>query len=248
MRLFSAAWNDLREHYTLAAAYVGAHVLMVCLFRGALAVAAPHIPNVNPPLWVPALDMGRQFVLAAGVGLLQAVVFARLGKSIDRPLWKCRDDREAVRRFFLLWFILNLGMIALEQLHANALDWRAAEPAMLLEILYFFAFVLVLPIGICVMYSGRLEWTALPETLRPLGRQLPLTLRVMALMALQLALQIALQKAFAGQFKDRSAILIPALTIAPAAFLDCLAFCAMWRVCMIHRQSGDEDTGDFFDF
>jgi hypothetical protein len=248
VRLFTAAWNDLGEHRNLAAVYVGVHVLMVCLSRGALAVVAPYVPEAHPPLWLPVFDMSRQLALAVAASVLQAVVFARLGKSLDRPLWKCRDDGEAVRRFFLLWFILNLGLGALEQLHANAIGWDIAELAMLLEILIFLAAVVLLPFGACVMYSGRLEWAALPEALRPMGRQLPLTLRVMSLLMLQYALTLLLQIALYNHVKDRSAILIPALTIAPAAFLECLAFCAMWRVCMIHRQSGDEDTGGFFDF
>lgn len=248
MRLLSDAWNNLRNHWVLAVIYVGVHAVVITLSQGADAAAALFIHEGQPPAWLPILTLSRSFAASAVISALQAIVFTRLGKSIDRPIWKCHDDREALRRFFVLWFIVNLGLSAIDQVHFNALVSGAEENAMALEIFFFFISILYLPICVCIMHHGRLEWPEIPEALRPMFRQLPLTFTVMLLLLGQYAWYVVTIQAIIPIFPEKAKIIGIVLCIAPMAFIECLAFCAMWRVCMIYRQAGGDDGDDFYDF
>lgn len=252
MQLIVEAWKDLKSYPLWVAVYVGVHALLTALTQGLDAVLSLGVDKANLPGWVPVYQMGSQFAFAAVVSALQAVVFARMGKTIDRPLWKCRDDREALRRFFMLWFIFNLGILVIAHLHSNAIENNADEIAILLEILDFCVAIAYLPVGICIMHWGGMEWPSLGLALRPMLRQITLSFTVMTLLVFQYAFFIISSKSIVYAFGVGPLPILPAvvlvpLLVLPMAFLEFLAFCAMWRVCMIYRQSGD-DAGNDFDF
>jgi hypothetical protein len=116
--------------------------------------------------------LGLDAVFLVAIGLAQAVVFSRLGKDIDRPLWKITGNAEAVKRYFLLWLALNAAATALDRV-ALWSHTVLGNDALTATLALFHAVVIVvhIPIGAAIMFLGPFEWRKLPECLRPLWRQ-----------------------------------------------------------------------------
>lgn len=247
MRLVAEAWEDLKRNRGAVLLYLGVHFLLVFILQSAelaatkavlfqrileeamsLGRAAAHLPS-----WYAPYHLSRQLVVAGAIGLLQAVVFARLGKEIDRPLWKCGSDREALRRFFVVWFLLNLLQVTLRQLiiSARRADFQDAEA--LFSLVFSLTWVLYLPIGVCIMYWGRLDWRHLGEALAPIVEQFRLTLLVFLLMLFQLVFDTVSAEVMRGGH----GVMGPCVLVVVLTWIECLAFAAMWRICMVHRDT-----------
>lgn len=245
-RLLADAWNDLRRNLAPLAIYLGLVMLVSTAYRGANEIAGSFVPEDGPaPPWLPAYQVIADLFIAAGYAAVQASVFSAMGREIDRPLWKSPGLKDALRRFFMVWFLLNLAMIAVIRMQVSANSAGLAGLVLWLEFLLMLFFVFAVPIGACVMYWGRLNWRELPEALAPIGRMLPLTMAVFMLTFSQFVLHF-----FLVQLVPKGVIgSIPAMAIAdvPFAFLDCFAFAAMWRLCMAHRNADFENDLDMFD-
>ena len=248
MHLIQDAWLSLKNNQGTLFAYLVFSFCITFVLVLANEVISQGIDKGNPAGWVPAYETAMYLLEAALWGAMQAVIFARLGKQIDRPLWRSANDLDALRRFFMLWFILNLLFVCTHAILSYAV--RASND----ELVWFLLFVLMLltmvllPAGACVMYYGRLVWQELDRALQPLLGQLHLVIFVFAVLFAQYIAN------FLGQGSYRppdKALFEPALYIAlltvPLAFLECLAFAMMWRICMIHRDVRHEET-DPYDF
>ncbi len=246
MQVIVQAWKDLQDRLLLVFAYVGAHSLLF-LTVGLLEWAVGFEPDgeVVPP-GIAALKMLDQIALAAAIAAVQAIVFARIGKDIDRPLWKCSDDLDALRRFFLPWLLLNLGYTAIAEVGSLAIRNDLGALFQLTEMLRLFYMLLYLPIGACIMYWGRLDWNELGETLRPIVRQFALVLNVFLLQLAQHFVNLELSIVLQGKDPATlSYVLFFALGAMPITLLELLAFVAMWHVLMINRNAPEDEDEDF---
>ena len=191
----------------------------------------------------PALvyQFGLDVFLVVAYSLAQCIAFARMGKEMDRPLWKVADDREAIRRFFKLWVALNAALLALLRLS----EWTHVildneELASVFFTLFTFAGVVHLPAGACIMFFGRFEWHKLGECLSPLANEWPKTLVVLFLSGFLLFLSFYLIAATGSQKWLR-----PLIDII-LGYFDCLIFAAVWLICITDRDSPRESDIDYF--
>jgi len=245
--LFKTAWADLRQNQGLVAAYLLAHVLLACIFRAVQFVVLPEDDPVPAPLWLPAFKFTQQLVIVTMAALIQTIVLARLGKAIDIPLWKCRDDREALRRYFLLWALVNLGYVTLDQFASNAYQAGSIDMAYSLLMLIFMYTVIVFPLAVCLMYAGRFSSLEVSEIFAPLTRNLALTGTVFLLLAMSFMIHVALAPIAVQQESLIREMIGASLLTLPLALIELFVFAAVWRLCMYHRDTAYQDEGDPFD-
>jgi hypothetical protein len=245
VRLLPDAFESTRQNRGSVLAYMLWTSLLALALDWANLFPANEIATQPWPRWAPWYNIGFILVHAAAYALVTAVCFARMGANIDRPLWKCKNDAEALRRFFMPWFILNLFSLTLLDAQ-NSLS--QGENGGIQLLIFFLLFVTTLPVGACVMYGGGLDWNILIELLRPFWRLFPLTLQAMLLLALEFFLLLSgLVFHHNHPSLEGAWWFYPALNL-PLAYMDCLAFALMWRVCMIHRDLPPPDTSDDYDF
>lgn len=189
----------------------------------------------NPPASLRLINLAMLLAVVVVYAGAQAIAFSRFGKRLDRPLWKSGGDKEALQRFFVLWLLLNLVVVTVQ----NTLRLTNDEQAQLA--LFMFSIVLAglaVPLGACIMFSGRFSWQSLGEDLAPIGRQLPYFtgLWFFAFFALLFLHGLMVEL-------PRWALpLVSALSIQ----VDCLVFCMAWLLCM--RDRDEAESGDDLDF
>jgi hypothetical protein len=248
VHLIQDAWFSLKRNQAILFLFLACSFTLtfveVLVRRGMLLV----IDYNNPPAWEPLYNTGMYLADAAVWSALQAVVFAHLGKSIDRPFWRSTGGRDALHRFFMTWLIINLTFNSVDALMMNAALTSNHELFYFLLVVLLVLSLLYVPAAACVMYYGRLVWAELDRTLQPMVAQIHLVVFVMAILFAQYVMM------FVGQFgynAPAKSLLEPALYFAllsvPLALLECLAFAAMWRICMIHRDAHHEES-DPYDF
>jgi hypothetical protein len=187
-------------------------------------------------------------VLVASSAILQAGVFAAIGRDIDRPLYKVDGLGEAVRRFFLPWFLLNYIFLLIGEAGAGVTgpDDPLAGLVFLLTYVHFSVFIAV---GACIMFTGRFHLADILASLAPLFRQLPHTLLVFVVASLQFLLFISMVEFIFVTSENKESLswiyFSPISCIIQAVF-DCIIFSAAWRICMLDRDA--EQNEDDFDF
>jgi hypothetical protein len=103
-----------------------------------------------------------------------------------------------------------------------------------------------LPVGVCIMYWGRLDWSQLPAALEPIYGQF---LLVIPVLFIGMGRWILIHSCDTIMPADRGLdILWLGLYDAVLDYITCFAFVMMWRVCMIHRDRSMEGGGNPFDF
>lgn len=248
MDLIVAAWKDLQDRLVLVLAYVGLHGLLLLLVGLAEMPLARVVGEGEIPPWAATVSLLSQFVTAGLAAAIQAIILARLGRELDRPLWKCGSDLEALKRFWMPWFLLALGFTLFSELASLAVRNDLPDAAAMMLLLSLIYQLIVIPVGACVMYWGRLEWNELVEALRPIARQFSLVVFVFMLQAGQFMMQFVLQGALVGYAPDDiERVFVLALGIMPLNLIEVLAFVTMWRILIINRDA-PEDNEDDFDF
>ena len=193
----------------------------------------------KPTFWQGLISMLATVLNASATAALQAIFFARLGTRIDRPLWRCTGPGDALKRFFMPWFILNLGMLALMQL---TMRFNTSQAAMLFFMFFMVGFIVMVPLGTCIMYHGRLHWPEVPIALQPIAKQFSPSMAVMAISFLEFMLLLVFFEMVLKYEILQTSSTLSALVNAPFALIECFVVAAMFRVCMIHRDSlSDED-------
>jgi len=184
------------------------------------------------------------------IAFAQTIVFSRLGRDIDRPLWKVRTDREAMKRFFMMWALFNLTANGLLRL-AN-IDYGDGEVIAINSLLFYAglaALIVCVPFGACIMFVGRVSSRTIAESLAPLGRQPGRTGAVFAVVLFQIVVFLLFMSVLVGSGEQRPSLLaglaIPLASGAVQVYLDCLAFAATWHLCMVDRETVDEIDLDF---
>lgn len=254
MPLFADAWASLKRNQFELLIYVVGLSLFI-LLTSALSVALGITPD-SEASWLPIFRFSLTLVQAAFQSAIMAIVFARMGEDIDRPLWRCPSGAEALQRFFMPWFILNLGMLTLLRISERAAEADYQGAAYTLVLLFLLGWVVALPAGACVMYHGRLHWPELGIALRPIVGRFDLSFLVFSVLLLQFLLMLAAQSFAVSHTKVdnddlwqvvKTQILYWPLAAIPLNLLDLYAFAMMWRVCMIFRDE-ETDEEDPFDF
>ncbi len=211
-----------------------------------------------------AYEVAGDAFLIVVYAFAQSIVFSRMGRLIDRPLWKCQGDGEALKRYFPLWVLLNIVALGSQRLVTwvpALMDNEAAAAPMF----WMMAFVIAVyvPVGAAIMFAGRPEWglgstrtlypkpqtpnpkphtwSKLGEALVPLGRQWPKALVVCFFGG---ATYMLLTFLVIWQ-PEPQRWLLPALDVV-AGYFDCLIFCATWLICMFDRQAPQDGDIDYF--
>ncbi|MCX5759856.1 MAG: hypothetical protein NTU83_15410, partial [Candidatus Hydrogenedentes bacterium] len=180
-----------------------------------------------------AYEVAGDAFLIVAYAFAQSIAFSRMGRLLDRPLWKCPGDGEALKRYFPLWVLLNIVAFGSQRLVTwvpALMDNEAAAAPMF----WIMAIVVAvyLPFGAAIMFAGRPRWRELGEALGPLGRQWPKALSVCffsGITYMLLTILIIWQP-------ESQRWLLPVLDVI-AGYFDCLIFCATWLICMFDRQT-----------
>lgn len=240
------AYHALRLNFQLTLGYlVAAAVLVGPLYFGDYLVAQSY-PKDALPSWLPLYATLQDVYLVLGASLIQTLFFASLGRTMDRPLWRCFTHREALERFYSLWLLVNLFTVLLIRIQVQAARAGIPELEAFMELLVLAAMVLLPMFAACVMYHGKFAWSQLADALAPFLRFPMLVLPVMLLHLGTYFIHIMLVYGLASA--DNASPLFQTLAILPTAFLELLCFAAMWRVCMYHRDHGQNLESDPYDF
>jgi hypothetical protein len=239
--MFAEAFHGLQHNLRTLLLYVGLATAYQSAFLFGEHTFILPIEETLDPVYLDAYAFSTTLLHALCWAALQSICFARLGRKIDQPLWKISGDWESLKRFFKLWFLLDLGALTLMSVAFNVgsgMDDKSA--AMMLIMLALGAVVTVAPFGIAVMFHGRFGPEEVKAALSTLGAQLPRA-AVVVLMAFFVSMFL-----IDIQATENFAIGLRPLLYIVDAYVDCLIFCCIWYLCMLNR---DEDTEDIdFDF
>jgi hypothetical protein len=234
---FHEAVRGLRENPLPVAFYVAVTTGAMGLGLVAHVLLAPGGLSEAPLLQQKLQPLANDLFQALAWAFAASVAFSRIGRDMDRPLWKVPDDRAALARFFVPWFILALVFTTAGQALFSTIN--PEEPASILGWLTGVSLVAmwIVPLGACVMFMGRLDWAHLGDALTPLFRQFPLALPFLGLGFLTC---FVLSMLFVGE-----SIVLMMLLKALDGLAECLVFAGIWAVCRHDRTHGDTATDDY---
>lgn len=244
--LFDQAVNDLRRHSGIVIAYLAVTTALLAVYRIPAHVLAAADPAVLPISAVSLMHLGLALYLAVASSAVQAIFFAALGVEIARPVWKCKGWRDALRRFFIPWLILNLLLITIIDISARMINAEQTDLATILELLLIAVHIASIPVGCAIMFWGGLDWHDLPSAMAPLGRFFQWTLLPLGIALLQYGLIEARYMVLEGN--DLITLVSFSVTDIPIVLMDIFIFTLVWRICL-HNQMNpkdvDEDPIDF---
>ena len=197
-------------------------------------------PPENPPL-------ASKFMLYEIIGRLlvvlvtsaaQSITFSRMAREIDKPLWRCSNDREALCRYFPLWTGLNLANYGLFLL-AGLISSSSESPAQVLFMLGFLLATISTPIGVSVMFRGKVTLEAFQEAFMMFPRQFSKSLAILLVSFWMVFLCFYLADATAQQ-----KALYPLIDII-SVYFDCILCAATLHVCRIDRERPEDSSFDF---
>jgi len=225
--------------------YLGGTIVATVLYHAVAATAAGEIDSESPPRWLPFVSTITDVSFAALWAVIQTVTFALIGRDIDRPVWKCTGASEALKRYFKIWFVINLLVILMQSLRGSMMRSEMEGP---LEFLIMVTFLFTTPYGAALMHQGIHTAEDMGEALRTLffsGRLLVQLLLVGLLQfVLYLAAMISILDAGPGTLL---ATLVSVLTNLPSGILDCLLFVMAWKLAMLHREARMNERDNPFD-
>ncbi len=241
MAILRAAFQALQRNYGPLLFYIGVgfavYSARLSLDTLVIAPRAEEIAENILRLYSIAIDI----VAVALVAMAQTIAFSRMGREIDRPMWRVADDLDAVRLFYKLWLLLGLvNIAALRFLDIVVARTDEAAVQFTLAMIWLMGAVLLIPFGAAVMFYGRVGRQEVAEAISTMTHQFPYTLL------------IAIVGIFFGLFlitlqPDLPLLARPALAIADG-YLDCFLFAAMWLVCIYHRDEYEHPDDEDFDF
>lgn len=243
MQLLVQAEAALLRNWRIVLVYLILSIITMTCCRAIFEQLKLIVPEETTPkpFWFVLANLGLDLTLVGAIAALQSVAFAAIGADMDRPQWKWGEWQESLKRFFSVWFILNLLFIT-----SNGIP--SAVPASIqievLAIVFLFQvgmIVLGVPFCTCIVYGGGLVWREVPAMLLPFFRLFHLALIAVALGFLQCVVIGFTARA------GRDSLTLWALTNVPLILVECLAFAVMWLVCMNHRDIADQYEEDDFD-
>ncbi len=169
-KLVNAVGEDLRECQRTVFRYVAAGLLATLPYRLTMYRLNTWESVETYPVFSSTIRLGMAIYLAVAASAVMAVFFTELGVRIDRPIWKCAGPREALRRFFIPWLIINLATITLVDIQSRLLIAEKREAGAAVELLILMVHLGAAPVGACVMHWGALVWNEIGSALKPMMR------------------------------------------------------------------------------
>lgn len=241
MAILRAAFQALQRNYGSLLFYIGVAfaIYSVRLSLDALVIApkSEEIAENILRLYSIAIDIAAVAVVA----MAQTIAFSRIGREIDKPMWRVADDLDAVRLFYKLWLLLGLLSVAAVRFRDILLRGTDEAPVQLiLVMMWLTGAVLLILFGSAVMFYGRVGKQEVTEAFSTMTRQFPYTLLIVIVGFFSSFFLINLQL-------DLPLWARPALAIADG-YLECFLFASMWLVCIYHRDEYEHPDDEDFDF
>jgi len=200
-----------------------------------------------------ALIVSSILMVALGA-LASTVFFARVGREMDKPMWRVADDRDALRLFYRLWLLLGLLTLAYARVMEQFLTGSSDPAGLIVFLCTFFVWATLLNVfGAFVMFygrTGREEVNAAFGTFaHHLGPVIAVSLvgllaGLMLVDSQQRIVQIgAAAGATSGQLVLR--IGLSGLLGGVDALVSMFIFAYAWLVCIFHRDHFEEPSDDF---
>ena len=248
MEFIRAAVDAVQRNLPALALYTVALLLATVGGQAAYWGALQYLQMDPKTYWTGPGAILTMVVVSAVFAVPRTAAFAWMGRDIDKPLWRVRDDWDAIKRFYLLWLMLDLAMSAVWQFTAM-LYWADNPLALFGKAVSIMLSMLIIPVGGCIMFSGHMQWRHLPEILAPLTRQLPKTGILVAAGFIQVWLLSHISMLVSSPTEefpqpfDHFAVTAALMLIN--SYLDCLIFAGVWLLCMADRDSPDDIDMDF---
>lgn len=200
------------------------------------------IPDADQPLSaaVKTYELVKQLGVVVIQAVVQSVVFARMGREMDRPLWRNPDDWTAVKRFFNLWLTLGLVETVWIQLATLTAEAESGGAGLLFMVYLLTAFIKI-PIGACVMFYGAFVLKEFGRAIAPLGVLFP---KLMLLMLVNFCVLGLVLLGFGPPDSTVQYVVTTALT-AISAYAECVVFAGAWLMCIEHRSLSDDADFEF---
>lgn len=252
MDALKSAAEAVQRHMSTVLLYLIANAALgLCWNAIAFLQAPPEADAAADPTLAAHLLIIASFVFySAAIAAVQTLVFSRVGREIDRPLWKVRDDREAFQRFYMMWFEFNLALNALMWMANTRLGNDATLVINMMALLVVFALAIVIvPFGTCQMFLGSFSWGTFGEALGPIARKPGEFVPVFGVALFTLVFGQYASYLTQTDSREVSAFALMAGSRVACdvalGYLDCLVFAAAWTVCKLDRDSPDELDLDF---
>lgn len=189
-------------------------------------------------------------LLCAGIGAVQAICFSRLGAKLDAPIWRCKSNVEALKRFFLIWFGVNVAIITLPNLVGTFSEYGYSGISDLFAILSIFASFIYLPLTVCWMHSGEkaMEEEEIFKVFRPITRQWGESIGMWILIGLSILFSLYIYSFEILNQQNLMTALLKAVIIIPFSAVDIVVFCWTWNLCIEYRNSGLDAEYDLDEF
>ncbi|MBX7254763.1 MAG: hypothetical protein K1Y02_00280 [Candidatus Hydrogenedentes bacterium] len=249
MQFLRNAIDAVQRNLLPVGIYCGAAALAVLLSSMADAAVLQQTGMDNKDLQIGAYGLLSSLFFIAVLAAVRCVVFARMGKEIDKPLWRIRDDWEATKRFLPMWILLDFVTFAAmwlrnPELYGGKLNAISA----ICHIVALVMNIATVPIGACIMFTGHFQWQRLSEALSPLSRQLQQSGIVLAVCVFQLVVHDAVASHILSISETPGPLDgLPhrIALIAVMAYLECVIFAAVWLLCMADRETPNDIDFDF---
>ncbi len=247
-------WERIKKNANkivlLTSVYIVLHTLLFLLYELIALKLEVSVNNFPNDFLFSIVDVLKEIILCAILGAIQAIIFSRLGVILDFPVWRCRDDKEALRRFFLLWFGVNVTLITLNRVSTVFADRGYSDLAYFMGGLGLIANIVYLPLTICWMYSGEklTEDDSFFRVFRPITRQWRETIGMWGIIIISILISIFILGLPIFEEPSILTAILKTLIIIPLAGIDILVFCWTWLLCIQGRIQGLDDDYSLDDF
>ena len=172
------------------------------------------------------IDVLQVFVYAAIV----SIVFSRLARNIDRPLWKVHGDGDALARFFPMWLLLTFICVAFLRFGQTFFESGQEDFGGVLQVIGMLLITMVIPFGAIVTFLGNGRGEDLRVAVSILPRVIDRFLLAMLIGFFQFNLMAELYTSEGTEYWMRP--LIAALDV----YMDCVVFSYIFLACREQRD------------
>ena len=237
MPLIIQAWKGLKSNQHIVFSFLLASAAITLAFSSINIVLKGFLEEDTDiiPAWMPVVHSFFDLLSSAASAACYAIFLGLLGKELDKPVWKYGSTAESLKRFFLPWFIMFFGLVALIRMQEGIIrSGNGTETLLAIEMLILFMLLFSIPVGAGIMFSGRFQWSLLGVAITPFWQLFSFTWVVLLVKFGQyLLFQIMLVSI---QFMPVQTPFAMAIINMPLTLLDMLAFAMCWEILKIHRS------------
>jgi len=239
--IFRPAFQALQQNWAPVLVYMAVSFLLSASRLGVDTYVFPDVTRQDADTLTRTYMLGIDVAVMAIIALAQTIAFSRIGREIDRPMWRVSNDRLAISLFYKLWLLLAMMQLTTEQILVIVVQGTQDAAAQLMLYLMWMLFIsLLTPLGACIMFYGRVGRHEAGQAFSTMVRHLPTTLMIAMIGVLFGMILIDLQPSLPEAA-------LPALALA-GGYVDCFLFAAMWLVCIHHRDDFEDEEDDDFNF